>query len=226
MPSPLQVSFAPADVARTVGISLLVLLLVGAPTPIFNETLESNLGDIQGGLRRLVPGGRGSRARLAGARRHDCERFSASFLGLVLYLLAAGIIYCVPDARLPGQRRTSSSSGWPSSADRRGHGGRHPARAAVRRSRRYADHGRVRVAVWTLALAAICVLLSRIADLQPGYMYGIIGTFTFAAVLSVSGRGPHGGARGGRAAHPGRWRHGSCASRSSPLPGSRPQAST
>ena len=55
MPGPLSVSFAPADVARTVGLSLLVLFLVGAPTPLFNETLETHLNEIQGWLGKRVP---------------------------------------------------------------------------------------------------------------------------------------------------------------------------
>ena len=131
MPSPLQVSLAPEDVVRTVGISLLVLLLVGAPTPIFNETLESNLGVIQGGLRRLVPGGRGasSRWQVLGAR---LERFSASFLGLApLHPRGRGHLL-VPDAGLPGQRRGHRPRGS-HPGHRGGHGGRHPARPALRR---------------------------------------------------------------------------------------------
>ena len=91
MPGPLEVSFAPEDVVRTVGISLFVLLLVGAPTPVFNETLESNLGQIQGGLRRLVPG-RGSSGRIQ--RLGDrLRRFSDSPLGLLVYVLVASLIY-------------------------------------------------------------------------------------------------------------------------------------
>ena len=186
MPSPLQVSLAPEDVVRTVGISLLVLLLVGAPTPIFNETLESNLGVIQGGLRRLVPGGRGasSRWQVLGAR---LERFSASFLGLVLYILVAAVIYSFLTPGFPGSdaaivlgvailgiAAATAADILPGQRYVVGH---------------YADHGRIRIAVWTLGLAAICVLISRIADLQPGYMYGIIGTFTFVALLNVADEG-------------------------------------
>ncbi len=54
---------------------------------------------------------------------------------------------------------------------------------------RYRTHGTFRVAVWTLALAAVCVAISRMANLQPGYMYGIIGTFTFGLALTRSDEG-------------------------------------
>ncbi len=157
MPSPLQVSFAPEDVARTVGVSLLILLLVGAPTPIFNETLEANLGDIQGGLRRLVPGGRGSSNRWEGISAR-LERFSASFLGLALYILVAAIIYSFLTPGFPGNDAVIVLGvailgiAAATAADIL------PGQRYV--VGRYGDHGRIRVAVWTLGLAAICVLLS------------------------------------------------------------------
>jgi DNA-binding beta-propeller fold protein YncE len=186
MPSPLQVSFAPEDVARTVGISLLVLLLVGAPTPIFNETLEANLGEIQGGLRRLVPGGRGSTSRWQGMGAR-LERFSASRLGLAVYIVLAAVIYSFLTPGFPGSdaavvlgvavlaiAAATAADTLPGQRYVIGH---------------YADRGRIRVAIWTLGLAAICVLISRLGDLQPGYMYGIIGTFTFVALLSVADEG-------------------------------------
>ena len=40
VPGPFDVSLAPADVARSLGITLLIMLLIGAPTPLFNSTLS------------------------------------------------------------------------------------------------------------------------------------------------------------------------------------------
>ena len=54
---------------------------------------------------------------------------------------------------------------------------------------RYRTHGTLPGRGWTLALAAVCVAISRMANLQPGYMYGIIGTFTFGLALSRSDEG-------------------------------------
>jgi hypothetical protein len=185
MPSPLQVSLAPQDVARTVGISLLVLLLVGAPTPIFNETLEANLGQIQGGLRRLMPGG-GSDGRLARIGAW-LERFSGSLAGLLLYLLVAAVIYAFLTPGFPGPDAiivlgvAILGIAVATSADIL------PGQRYV--VHRYHDRGRIRVALWTLLLAAACVLISRLAGLQPGYMYGIIGAFTFATFLGVADEG-------------------------------------
>jgi DNA-binding beta-propeller fold protein YncE len=185
MPGPLEVSFAPQDVARTVGISLLVLLLVGAPTPLFNETLESNLGQIQGGLRRLVPR-RGSSGRFEGLGDR-LRRFSDSPLGLLVYLVVAAIIY------------SFLTPGFPSDNGLIVFGVAILGLAVVTAAdilpgqryvvRKYADKGRIRVAMWTLVLAAVCVLISRLSGMQPGYMYGIIGAFAFGVALGVADEG-------------------------------------
>ena len=53
--------------------------------------------------------------------------------------------------------------------------------------RRYRAHGTFRVALWTLVLAAGACSSAGWRTSTPGYMYGIIGTFTFAVALS---RGP------------------------------------
>jgi hypothetical protein len=185
LPGPLEVSLEVEDVARTVGLSLLVLLLVGAPTPLFNETLESNLDAIQGGFRRLLPGGaRGSRmTRVARGLR----RFSTSLPGLGAYLLVAAIIYSFLTPGFPGDDGivvfgvAVLGLAVANAVDIV------PGQRYV--AGRYGDHGRVRVALWTLVLAAGCVLISRIAGMQPGYMYGIIGTFTFTVALGVADEG-------------------------------------
>ena len=185
MPGPLQISLAPEDVARTLGLSLLVLLLVGAPTPLFNETLETHAGDIQGWLGRRLPRrrGLGRLDRLAAA----AQRLAAGIAGMAVYLAVAALIlsFLYPD--FPGQDAllvfaialfglvvANIVDFLP--------GDRYVAR-------RYHAHGSVRVAVWTLGLAAVTVLISRVAGLQPGYMYGIIGTFTFAVALTLDDEG-------------------------------------
>jgi hypothetical protein len=55
--------------------------------------------------------------------------------------------------------------------------------------RHYRQGGKVKVALWTLGLAAACVLITRVTAVEPGYVYGIIGGFTFAVVLSADDRG-------------------------------------
>ena len=185
LPSPLAISLAPQDVVRTVGVSLLVLLLVGAPTPLFNETLETHLGDIEGWIGRRLPRRRrqtGS-SRVASAGR----RFFASPAGIAIYVVVASLIYSFLSPGFPDQNGllifgvAVLALGVATIADIL------PGERYV--VGRYRDHGRVRVALWTLLLAAVCVLISRLAGLNPGYMYGIIGTFTFAIALNAADEG-------------------------------------
>jgi DNA-binding beta-propeller fold protein YncE len=185
LPGPLEISLAPEDVARTVGISILVLLLVGAPTPLFNETLESNMGQIEGWLGRPFRRGRSSAALARASQR--VRAFGESRWALAAYLLIAALIYSFLFPGFPtedgllvfGVALLGIVVG--NAADSL------PARQYAIRV--HGDRGVISVATWTLALAAVTVLISRMADLQPGFMYGIIGTFTFAATLSVADRG-------------------------------------
>ena len=184
MPGPLHISLAPEDVARTVGLSLLVLLLVGAPTPLFNETLETHVDDITGWLGRLVPR-RGSRrlARLGTAARG----LNASLWGMGVYLVIAALIlsFLAPD--FPGQDALLIFAIALFGLIVANIADILPGERYIRS--RYRSRGTVRIAVWTLGLAAITVLISRVAGLQPGYMYGIIGTFTFTAALTLDDEG-------------------------------------
>jgi DNA-binding beta-propeller fold protein YncE len=187
MPSPLQVSIAPEDVVRTVGISLLVLLLVGAPTPLFNETLEANLDEIQGGLRRLVPRRSSSGTGRLDRLRARLRRFTDGPIALAAYLVAAAIIYSFLTPGFPGNDAVIVLGvailglAVATAADIL------PGQRYV--VGKYADRGKIRVALWTLVLAGICVLISRISGMQPGFMYGIIGTFAFVVALGASDEG-------------------------------------
>ncbi|MET0773761.1 MAG: FGLLP motif-containing membrane protein [Candidatus Limnocylindrales bacterium] len=183
LPGPLEISIAPEDVVRTVGLSLLVLLLVGAPTPLFNETLESHLGVIQGFFTKRA---RTSRAWLSRVTA-SAQRFAGSIWGVAVYLLGAALLYSFLTPGFPG-------SDWPlvlalamfslvvaTIVDIL------PGERYVRR--KYQARGKFRVVLWTLVLAAATVFISRLANLSPGYMYGIIGTFAFAIPLSREDEG-------------------------------------
>ncbi|MFO1540228.1 MAG: FGLLP motif-containing membrane protein [Chloroflexota bacterium] len=201
MPSPLQVSLAPEDVARTVGLSLLVLLLVGAPTPLFNETLESHVDEIRGWFRRLLRrprragaagaggtgDGGGAAADAAPAAPGLVARIAAHPAGIVAYTAVGALIFSFLTPGFPFSDGllvfgvAFVGLGLAMAADIV------PGDRYVRR--RYGRHGTVRVALWTLAVAAACVLVSRLADLSPGFMYGLIGAFAFPLALTVADEG-------------------------------------
>jgi hypothetical protein len=115
------------------------------------------------------------------------HRFAEGPLGLAVYLVAAAIIYSFLTPGFPGNNAllvlgiAILGLAAATAADIL------PGQRYV--VRRYGDRGRVRIALWTLVLAAICVLISRISGMQPGFMYGIIGTFAFVAALGAVDEG-------------------------------------
>jgi hypothetical protein len=189
LPSPLEISLAPQDVARSVGIMSLIMLLLGAPTPIFNSTLSANRALIERYARRKLPRrvrratGGGSMARVG----HRVAALSTTWRGFAVYLALITLLYACLDSNFPfsGAPRTlfttlvSIAFGTAVSQI--------PGEIYVRR--RYGEGGKVRLVLWTLGLAAGCVLITRVTGVQPGYVYGIIGGFTFKAALTKDDNG-------------------------------------
>lgn len=59
------------------------------------------------------------------------------------------------------------------------------------------DRGRLRVLPLTFVIALVCVLISRTADFQPGYLYGVVAGYAhvtalvyMAAILTALARSP------------------------------------
>ena len=187
LPGPLEISLAPQDVARSVGIMAFVMVLLGAPTPIFNGTLSANRALIERYVRRRLPRGARRGGGAAAALGHRIVGLSTTWTGLVLYLLLAGLLYAFLDPRFPFQNapRTLGTTLFAIAFGTAV--SQVPGELYVRR--RYGARGTVKVALWTLALAAGCVLITRVTGVQPGYVYGIIGGFTFTAALSGDDKG-------------------------------------
>lgn len=178
LPGPFDLSLTPADIARNLGLTLLVILLIGAPTPLFNSTLDANEDEIRRWLRR--------RFHLQAGTR-PLDRLRNRWLGVGIYLLVAALLYAFLDRKFPFDDQlvafgsalitllvATSASILP--------GDRYVATA-------YHEHGVPRAALWTLAVAIVCVIVTRLTDAEPGYIYGIIGGFAFATALTVADRG-------------------------------------
>jgi len=186
LPGPLDISLNPADLARSAGITGLVMLLLSAPTPLFNSTLAANRGLIERWVRRKRPRRLRSRPAVAwlGSR---LVAFSRSWTGLVAYLLLAALVYAFLDAGFPSRAPLQTYAtvligiaiGTAISQLPREH--------YVRR--RHRSRGEIRVALWVLVVAAACVVVTRLTGVQPGYVYGIIGGFVFAVTLTAEDRG-------------------------------------
>jgi DNA-binding beta-propeller fold protein YncE len=186
VPGPFDISLAPTDVARSVGIMLFLMLLLGAPTPIFNSTLSANRKLIERWVRRRRPRWMRSRGPLSAAGS-GIKRFSITWPGLFAYLGLATLLYSFLDPNFPG-KNAAETFGTTLFGIAVGTAlSQVPGELYVRR--KYGQGGKVRVALWTLGLAAACVLITRLTAVEPGYVYGIIGGFTFAAVLNADDKG-------------------------------------
>ena len=178
LPGPFDLSLTPADIARNLGLTLLVILLIGAPTPLFNSTLEANEDEIRRWLRRRLH----LRARAA-----PLDRLRNRWAGVGIYLVGAALLYAFLDRRFPFDDQlvafgsalitllvATAASILPGDRYVVSH---------------YREHGVPRAALWTLGVAVVCVLVTRLTDAEPGYIYGIIGGFAFATALTVADRG-------------------------------------
>jgi hypothetical protein len=145
-------------------LALLLLLIIGFAGELFNNTVESNYSEIAGWFRkgplpRLASVGAwfGRRARIGLLGFLGLTALISSFVdptfGFDLRSMAeflgflVGLVVVLASFKLP-----------PMLAHRRKTG----------------ELGRLRPLPWALAIAALFVLISRIGNLQPGYLYGIV----------------------------------------------------
>lgn len=176
LPGPFDLSYAPQDLARSFGLTFLLMLLVAAPTPLFNNTLEHNRDE----LRHLLRLDRLPKSRLGGL-------LTTGWIGIGLYLVLAAILYTLLDLTVPGPDGPGIFIGWL------------VALVLINLAvdlprdrylwRRFKAHGQISVAQWTLILAALCVLITRLTSIQPGYVYGIVGAVVFAGPLTRDDEG-------------------------------------
>ena len=174
---PGQVSIDPWILAQSAGLALLLVILMPFPSELFNKTVEANLEEIRGMLRR-VP--------LAGRLIRDTPRAPApgwlQAMMVAAFVLVSALLYGLLD---PGFGPTASSAltfvgvvaalvavTWVANLPRR----------ALHRSLT-GDRGRLHAVFGTLLIAAICVVISRVAGFLPGYLYGLVLGYTFAKEL-------------------------------------------
>ena len=178
LPGPFDLSLTPADIARNLGLTLLVVLLIGAPTPLFNSTLEANEEEIRRWLRRRFRLA-GRATRLSGLRRR--------WIGVGIYLAVAALLYAFLDRKFPFDDQVVALGSALVTLVVATSASILPGERYV--MTRYHEHGSPRAALWTLGMAAICLLVTRLTGAQPGYIYGIIGGFAFTTALTVADHG-------------------------------------
>ena len=186
--SPAAFVLDPVFAAWSAALALAVIILLPFPADLFNSTLEHNAPRIRAGLRRIpLLGGllvRGSVAEesveAVTTRQHP--------LVILAFLILAGALYGFLSPSFgSGEGSLLTFAGitvalvaetWFTSA---------PYRAMHRL--RDSDAGALRVVPATLLVAAACVLISRAAGFQPGYLYGLLLGYSFAKSLTPADDG-------------------------------------
>lgn len=189
---PAHVDTALDVVGTNLLLALIVLLLVGVGSAIFNSTLDENRVEIDGWVSRV-----GSRSvgwtegalallRPAGANGLPGWAVKVGRLAVILVLTAVVYGFLSPDFALDGRSAvlfaafmaglgivTYVSEG---------------SMAAFSVRRLHVPAG-VRVYGAALAVAVGCVLLSRLMDFRPGILYGFIASFVILAPVTLQRRG-------------------------------------
>lgn len=198
LPGPLDISFAPVDVARSLGLTALLMLLLGLPSTLFNSTLEANLAEIRRRtgidalLRRLTgpapdSGRPGAGRRLASLPARAFEVVRRSWAGLAVYLVLIAVLHASMNPAFPGPNATILLASGVAAV-----GVTTALTLALAEwylRRRLATRGRPRVILWTLPLAIGSVVLARLSGAQPAYLYGVVGGYAGRHGLDVADEG-------------------------------------
>jgi hypothetical protein len=163
VPSLADVSGDPVTLASSALLAVLLLLFIAFPGELFNDTVEGNFDEISGWFRR------GPLPRIGRA----LTRLGHGPVGIAAFVSLAALLNSLldPELGLDAQSLatylgflialvvTLTAFDLP---------------PLLLRLRRTGELGRIRVLPWTLLIIAAFVAVSRVASLQPGYLYGIV----------------------------------------------------
>ena len=177
VPAPAEVSLDPIILLQSAALAALLVLLMPFPSQLFNSTLETHEDDVRRWLRldRIgsVVGGIGA--------------FWASWPGVALFTLLAAVLYGFLDpgfglhlgslatflGMLAGIVLVTVAFAVP----------------VIWAHRRHGDRPSLKVVPVSLLIGVACVLLSRLTNFQPGYLYGLLIGLAFARELSAAEEG-------------------------------------
>ena len=174
--TPSEISIEPMAIGGSALMALVLLLFIAFTSELFNSTFESNYDEIAGWLKLR----RGPPGRLAG--------FWTSPIGVGAFLAFGALIYLLLDPSVALDVQTVAiylgmlaGLGVVMLA--------FEAPPLLLYRRRTGTSPGVRALPWTLPAAALCVLVSRMAGLEPGYLYGLLLGLVFTGELTKGQEG-------------------------------------
>lgn len=180
------------DLGALGGMSLLALLiafLVPFPGTLFNKTVEANYTEIQGWIAGLKRRWNSFLNALAigplGPVRRGVSRLLAGRFGVLIFLGLSALVYGFlsptfgldPDSLALFLGLLVGLAFITAAFDL-------PLRIYHGRTSKAHDKGVLRALWWTLLVAVICVVVSRLMNFQPGYLYGLVVSIVFVTEIS------------------------------------------
>lgn len=156
------------------------LLLAAFPGQLLNKTIEENYTEISGWFAR---GG-----RLTQRARDVLSKFWQKRIGLGSFVVVSALLYGFLSPRFgPTLESVASLLGIMAGLGIVVAAFELPLRFAYRS--RLKDPGRLAVQPLTIFVGIACVVISRITDFQPGYLYGLVVGYVFLKEMPIRDEG-------------------------------------
>ena len=178
--TPSAVVASPIALFTSALVALALVLLVTFPSHLFNRTFEENHDAIRDWWERRVPWMRRARRKLAG--RGGQARRDA--IGFVTVVLCGAVLAALLDPLFGPNLRTAALFTGAAFALLAGSLLSAGSAGLYRVVRGGTGPWHLHSLPSGLAVAAVCVVISRLADFHPGYLYGLIGGVVFSRALS------------------------------------------
>ncbi|MGQ0679689.1 MAG: FGLLP motif-containing membrane protein [Actinomycetota bacterium] len=173
IPRPSEVDLSPRSLATSALVSILLALLIAFPGALLDNTLDEHYAEIRGWF------GLGPRKK---AGKESPSRFRRS-LSMFAFLLAGATAGAFLDPGFGFNGSTLALGvGLVGTLLILSLGLSIPSILYMRR--RHNDRGRFEFLPSALLLTVFLVCVSKFLDLQPGYLYGVLGGFAFATELN------------------------------------------
>jgi hypothetical protein len=178
-----ELPWSPAHLLVSALLALLLVALLPFPAALFNATLEANYATVRRWC-RILP---------VRDRDGDTEDLNVPVArrpraALVVVVVAAALLNAFLDPRLGFDRASFVLvGGLALSIATVALLASVPARAHARRA--YGERVVFRAFPLGLAVAAVCVLVSRLASFEPGYLYGVVAAYAFRREPALAEKG-------------------------------------
>jgi photosystem II stability/assembly factor-like uncharacterized protein len=178
--SPAAVLGAPVSSLVDALITVALIVLITFPSQLFNRTYEENYDRI----RRWWEPRMGWFARRRTVATTHVNRSLRGALAFAFVVLVGGVLAAMLDPDFGINVRSFALLVGAVLAIVAGVTVSALAAGGYRRARHQPGHWRLRALPSALLIAIVCVLISRITDFQPGYLYGLIGGVVFTGHLN------------------------------------------